>query len=82
MLRPDESLDLNAGSHTRVRGALRTSLATLPAAPFGGTDAEWVAWTERLTNRMIGIARVAAELWQNGYAEERPWSAFTTSAVA
>lgn len=64
---------LQSGSHTRLRGAIRTTLATLPA-PFGGTTQEWEAWVKSATVRTRAIAVTAVSLWSDEIPE-RPWTA-------
>jgi hypothetical protein len=69
------------GLHTRLRGALRTSLGTLP--PLGGDQeagAAWVAGTER---RLRAIATVAERLWETERGEPgRPWAALVEPTAA
>lgn len=62
------------GLHTRLRGALRTSIETLPA-PFGeGLDA-WETWVGQATRRTRAIAKTAIALWERADKVENPWAA-------
>ena len=61
------------GANTRIRGALRSSIKTMPL-PFGGTDAEWSTWVDNATKRCIAISNVAVNLYENGIPD-RPWGA-------
>lgn len=60
------------GSNTRIRGALRTVLVTLPP-PFGQDAAAWEAWVTKATRRTRSITAAAVELWDRVPAE--PWLA-------
>ena len=62
-----------AGRHTRLRGAVRTSLATIPA-PFGGNGDAWSKWVKRVTVRTRAIALTAIALWEGEARSENPWS--------
>jgi len=60
--------DLNAGLHSRLRGALRTVLTTMapplpasPAAPWP-TVAEWQDWVAAATRRTVAYAEMAHEV--------------------
>jgi putative RecB family exonuclease len=64
-----------AGRHTRLRGALRTSLETIPA-PFGSDAEAWDQWVHQSTVRTKAIAKTAVALWEGEDRSERPWDAF------
>ncbi|WP_277212288.1 RecB family exonuclease [Isoptericola croceus] len=53
------------GANTRLRGALRTVLATMPL-PFGADEDAWAVWQTRATRRAVSIARAALDLYDNG----------------
>jgi putative RecB family exonuclease len=61
-------LNMAEGLHTRLRGALRTSLATLPA-PLGGDQEAWAAWVAGTERRLRTIATVAERLWETERGE-------------
>ncbi|EQD53565.1 hypothetical protein B1B_10170, partial [mine drainage metagenome] len=63
-----------AGRHTRLRGALHTTLDTIPA-PFGGDAEAWDAWVHQATVRTKAIAKTAVALWGGEDRTERPWVA-------
>lgn len=54
-----------AGIHTRLRGALHTSISTMPP-PFGDDLDAWVKWESATRRRMLSIAKTAFELWEHG----------------
>jgi hypothetical protein len=60
-------VSLQDSLHTRLRGALRCCLKTLPP-PFGGTLAQWDGWANGLERRLVSISTTAEDLW----ATERP----------
>lgn len=63
------------GLNTRLRGALRTSVDTLPA-PWGGDTEAWSAWATSVTNRTSAISAVALDLWSLGNnLPDAPWAA-------
>ena len=66
-----------AGRHTRLRGALRTSLETIPA-PFGSDANAWDQWVHQSTVRTKAIAKTAVALWGGEDRTERPWDIFAT----
>jgi putative RecB family exonuclease len=67
------STDLAAGANTRMRGALRTALETLPV-PFEQDAEAWDAWAEGLARRTKSIAVVAAHLMGGSFGD-KPWRA-------
>jgi len=67
-----------AGCHTRLRGAVRTSLATIPA-PFGGDSDAWAKWVKRITTRTRAIAITAIALWEGEGRTDIPWSALAVN---
>ena len=66
-----------AGRHTRLRGALRTSLETIPA-PFGSDAEAWDKWVHQCTVRTKAIAKTAIALWGGEDRVARPWDTFAT----
>ena len=71
---------LQDGSHTRLRGALRTSLETMPA-PFGEDEEAWAAWVKRTEKRVLAIHGAALRLWSAGGQESEPWKALAAHAL-
>jgi putative RecB family exonuclease len=61
------STSASDGANSRMRGALRTVLATLPM-PFGEDAAAWDAWVTAAIRRCKSITAVALHL----FSEERP----------
>lgn len=59
------STNFQDGMNTRVRGALRTALNTLPP-PFGQGREEWDSWFTKMGNRLRAISDVAIDLWNVG----------------
>jgi putative RecB family exonuclease len=72
-----------SGLHTRLRGALRTTIETMPL-PFGEDSAAWDSWVERATNRVRGIAKTAIAMWESDDepTTERPWAVFAKPSLA
>ena len=71
----DAKVNMAEGLHTRLRGALRTSLVTLPA-PFGADQEAWAAWVAATERRLRAIVTVAERLWQAERHEPgQPWAA-------
>ncbi|MDA8314900.1 MAG: PD-(D/E)XK nuclease family protein, partial [Actinomycetota bacterium] len=79
-----ESLDVRPsmqdGSHTRLRGALRTSIETMPA-PFGEDGDAWAAWVRKTEKRVLSIHAAALRLWSTGGQEAEPWAALTVAKL-
>jgi putative RecB family exonuclease len=79
-----ESLDVRPsmqdGSHTRLRGALRTSIETIPA-PFGEDGNAWAAWVRKTEKRVLSIHAAALRLWSTGGQEAEPWAALTVAKL-
>lgn len=71
---------MQAGLHGRLRGALRTTIETLPP-PFGGTDDDWQAWADKVEKRLVSIAETALMLWETE-PDDAPWAAFAATLVA
>jgi putative RecB family exonuclease len=69
---------MQAGSHTRLRGALRTSLDTIPP-PFGEDADEWELWVAKSENRIKAITKAAIRLW-NGGSDKKPWTVLANTA--
>lgn len=63
---------LQDGSNTRIRGALRTTLKTLPP-PFGQDAQAWEQWAIRVSARCDSIAAAAVDLWATGPVAQ-PWA--------
>ncbi|WP_422759092.1 RecB family exonuclease [Paenarthrobacter sp. C1] len=61
------------GANSRMRGALRTVLATLPM-PFGEDAAAWDAWVVAAIRRCKSITAVALHLFSEERTES-PWEA-------
>lgn len=61
------------GANSRMRGALRTVLATLPM-PFGEDAAAWDAWVAAAIRRCKSITAVALHLFSEERTES-PWEA-------
>ena len=66
------STSMQDGANTRLRGALRCTLDTIPL-PFGGTHDEWAEWVARATRRVEGIVKVALDIYEQGTGDE-PWA--------
>lgn len=66
------SVSLQDGANTRLRGALRTVLGTLPI-PFGKDGAAWDEWVDAATRRTRSIAKTATDLFADGPQAGRPW---------
>jgi putative RecB family exonuclease len=71
---------MQAGSHTRLRGALRTSLETIPP-PFGEDADEWELWVAKSENRVKAITKAAVRLWEGGDSNEKPWTVLAAPAL-
>lgn len=71
---------LALGSHSRLRGALRTVLVTLPL-PFGGTQQDWASWANKAVSRMGAIVRVSLDLFSHPVTET-PWERLGSDAPA
>lgn len=68
------------GINTRIRGALRTSIETIPA-PWGGDVDAWTKWVQSATNRTSAITTVAIATWNLGTdIPESPWAAIAASS--
>ena len=59
------------GVNTRLRGALRTAVATMPP-PFGGDAQAWSAWVARAIRRTDSIAKAAVALFDDDPGDEPP----------
>ncbi|ACL42348.1 hypothetical protein Achl_4397 (plasmid) [Pseudarthrobacter chlorophenolicus A6] len=69
------STSASDGANSRMRGALRTVLATLPM-PFGEDEAAWDGWVVAAVRRCKSITAVALAL----FADERPETPWTALA--
>ena len=61
------------GVNTRLRGALRTAVATMPP-PFGGDAQAWSAWVARVIRRTESIAMATVALFDDDPADEPPYA--------
>lgn len=68
------------GLNTRLRGALFTTIETLPL-PLGKPKAEWDRWVQFAIRRVRGIAESSVDLWAQGPGDE-PWSVLADAAAA
>ncbi|WP_305071747.1 RecB family exonuclease [Pseudactinotalea sp. HY160] len=68
--------DWQAGSNTRMRHALSSTLATLPL-PFGGDSDDWATWAKKATRRCASIAAAAVSL-HDDEPDDHPWEALAT----
>lgn len=68
-----------AGRHTRLRGALHTTLDTIPA-PFGGDAEAWEIWVKKAIVRTKAIAKTAVALWEGEDRVAEPWLVLATTA--
>lgn len=77
------SASLSDGANTRIRGALRSVIETLPL-PFGQDEDAWTAWTEQAVRRVRSITFVALDLWtpENGVRPAEPWNALASAVPA
>lgn len=73
------SVSLQDGAGTRMRGALRTVLETMPM-PWGEDSDAWAAWVDAAIKRCRAITVVALGLYEDGVVEE-PWEALNTVPV-
>jgi len=68
------------GVNTRLRGALRTAVATMPL-PFGRDAHAWSEWVARAVRRTDSIARAAVGLFDDTDPHDEPWRALADLAV-
>jgi putative RecB family exonuclease len=69
------------GLNSRLRGALRTTVETMPA-PFGADRPAWDAWVTSATNRTKAIAIVATDLFAAGTdIPDSPWAVLANSTA-
>ena len=82
--RCQEALDVRPsmqdGSHTRLRGALRTSIETMPA-PFCQDASAWAEWVKRTEKRVLSIHGAALRLWSTGGQDPEPWMALAVASL-
>jgi len=62
------------GVNTRLRGALRTAVVTMPL-PFGRDAEAWSGWVARAIRRTDSIAKAAVGLFDDTDPDEEPWQA-------
>lgn len=67
------------GLNTRLRGALFTTIETLPL-PLGRGKDEWDRWVQLAIRRVRGIAEGAVDLWASGPGQE-PWQVLAAAAT-
>lgn len=70
---------LKDGLHTRLRGALRTFIDANPL-PFGQDLAAWDLWTQRATNRLIYVSKMAFMCLTEAF-DERPYAELAGSEL-
>lgn len=68
------------GLNVRLRGALHTTLDTLPV-PFGSDEEAWEDWYATTKRRMTAIAVTAHKLWEIGVVD-RPYADLVTATTA
>lgn len=66
-------------ANTRMRGALRSVVVTLPM-PFGGPKEAWDDWVSKATKRCSSIVAVAHYVF-DGVEDEQPWSVLGSAPV-
>jgi len=79
------AVSLNSGLHSRLRGALRTTITTMPL-PFGGDSDAWGEWVEKAQGRVHAIAKIALSMWEDDTADAddedtdpaSPWTVLAT----
>ncbi|MHB8318094.1 MAG: RecB family exonuclease [Acidimicrobiales bacterium] len=69
----DSDPSFQHGLHKNLRGALYTSLVTLPV-PFGCDADAWEAWVTKTTQRVRAIAKAAFALWETEDLGDEPWA--------
>lgn len=74
------SRSLQAGANTRLRGALRSVIQSLPL-PFGQDEAAWDAWAEAALKRTKALTAVSLKGWGEE-TPQRPWAALAGVAPA
>lgn len=79
-IRTDGASDRMDGSHSRARGAVRSSLLSCPP-PWGGEESAWHDWKVRLTNRTVALLRIGDDIDNNNYPPE-PWTAMAGFGAA
>ena len=67
------------GVNTRLRGALRTTVSTMPP-PFGRDEQAWSAWVARAIRRTDSIAKAAVDLFDDDPGDQ-PWRGLVGLAV-
>lgn len=73
------STSLQEGANTRMRGALRTVIETMPL-PWGEDADAWASWADAAIKRSRAITTVALGLFEDGVVEE-PWLGLNTVPV-
>jgi putative RecB family exonuclease len=64
---------LQSGVNARLRGALRSSLRTIPV-PFGADAETWTEWVHKTEQRMKSIYKGALAVWdQEADQGAEPW---------
>lgn len=70
------STSMADAANTRLRGALRSVVATLPM-PFGEPKEAWDAWVAKATKRCSSIVSVAHYVFE-GVEDDEPWNALAS----
>ena len=78
-IRYDGNSDRMDGSHTRARGAVRTAVDAYPP-PWGHDETTWSDWNARITQRAVGLLRIAAAVDNNDYPDE-PWKTLAGTVI-
>jgi putative RecB family exonuclease len=71
----DGSFNWEDGINTRIRGALRTTIETLPLPWEATTEGEWVAWQVAATKRTSVFIRKSLRLF--AFGDSIPVAPFT-----
>lgn len=71
-----------SGLHSRLRGALRTTVETMPI-PFGSDVTTWDTWVTKATNRVRAIAKTAISMWESDddNPDTRPWAVLAKATL-
>jgi len=77
------SAGYQTGLHSRLRGALHTSIETL-RIPFDSDITGWDQWVTKTTNRVRAIATTAISLWESEEdgSDGRPWAVLAKAPLA
>lgn len=73
---------LQDGSHTRLRGALRSALGNGLPVPFGADQQSWDHWAEAVEKRVLAVATIADKLYAQGVdPDSTPWRALAVATA-